>query len=134
MNDYSYNDMLKMQSEAKRRVLEMQKRSKDVVQNFSGNKKEQENRQSTVREDDLPRVPKAISFPAELHSNSQGIKSHKSKAVQGRGFDIRGALESVFGNLSQDDYEKMFILSLCLLLAKENNDDSLIFSLMYLLT
>lgn len=134
MSDYSYNDMLKMQSEAKKRVLEMQKRSKDVVQNFSCNRKEQNKQECSVREEELPRVPKAISFPADLHANSQAIKNNKSKPVQGRGFDIRGALESVFGNLSRDDYEKMFILSLCLLLAKENNDDSLIFSLMYLLT
>ncbi len=134
MNEYSYNDMLKMQSEAKRRVLEMQKRSKDVVQNFSGSRALQQEHKGGAPEEELPRVPKAISFPAELHSGSRGMQNNRNKPLQGRGFDIRGTLESVFGKLTNDDYEKMLILSLCLLLAKENGDDSLIFALMYLLT
>ena len=129
MNDYTYNDMIRMQDEAKRRVLEMQKRSKSVTDSFNKAKRENEGN----CEEELPRVPKAVSLPAELHGkdskegrgHSYG-KSHKT--------DLRNTLYSVFGSLSDDDYEKMFILSLCLLLSKESKDESLILALMYILS
>lgn len=131
MSNYSYDDMLRMQSEAKKRVMEMQKRSRDAAVSFNSASQQDKSKSASFSEE-LPRVPKAISFPAELHRDSQ---SRKTGNTEGRGLSgLRSALDSVFGNLSPDDYEKMFILSLCLLLAKERGDDSLIFSLMYLLT
>lgn len=134
MNDYSYQDMLRMQGEAKKRVLEMQKRSRNAAESFNGRQnpvkvKEEETQQ------ELPRVPKAISYPAELHSQSHpNISKASAHGHRLNVADIRKSLTGVFGGLSDDEYEKMFILSLCLLLSKEKGDDSLIFALMYLLT
>lgn len=135
MSDYSYNDMLRLQSEAKKRVMEMQKRSKAVAENFNSGHSEKKEAKESAGEEELPRVPRTISYPAELHASQQ--KQHGAmRSMRGNGtvLDIRKALTSVFGDLSNDDYEKMFILSLCLLLTKESKDDSLIFALMYLLT
>lgn len=39
-----------------------------------------------------------------------------------------------FNNMSREELERMFILSLCLLLSHEEADDSIILGLMYLLT
>lgn len=136
MSDYSYTDMVKMQNEAKQRVLEMQKRSRDVLKSYNGEHATVKERkhEKPYSEEELPRVPKTISFPAELPTNSRQQPNNRGHSANGRGLDLRAALNSVFGNLSEDEYEKMFILSLCLLLAEEHGDDSLIFSLMYLLT
>lgn len=131
MNDYTYQDMMRMQNEAKQRVLEMQKRSRNAADSFNGVHKNAA-RERDLQTEELPRVPKKISYPAELHGAS--VHNHSSvRAQQGRAFDIRGTLKSVFGDLSGDDYEKMFILSLCLLLTKDGADESLIMALMYLL-
>lgn len=130
MNDYTYQDMMRMQSEAKRRVIEMQKRSKDVADNF--------NTKRTVTDipedrEELPRIPRAISYPAELPTQPRH-NEHRKKALAVPVTEIKNMLASAFGNLTGDDYERMFILALCLLLSKEGTDESLIIALMYLLT
>lgn len=130
MNDYTYQDMMRMQSEAKQRVLEMQKRSRNAAESFNGIQKNSAPKKEEPQEE-LPRVPKKISYPAGLHDGMSNQSVRKSRA--GQGIDIRNTLKSVFGNLSADDYEKMFILSLSLLLTKDGADESLIMALMYLL-
>ncbi len=133
MSDYTYQDMMRMQSEAKQRVLEMQKRSRSAAESFNGRNKAGST--EPPPQEELPRVPKAISYPADLKgSQSQLGRSGRSSTQRHAELDLRGALQSVFGNLTDDDYEKMLIMSLCLLLSRENKDDSLIFALMYLLT
>lgn len=132
MSDYSYQDMLKMQSEAKKRVLEMQKRSRDAAESFTMRGKRETSEEALSEE--LPRVAKAISYPTEIGSQNQRMKQGAFSGQGKNSLDIRRALTSVFGNLTSDEYEKMFILSLCLLLSKEREDDSLIFALMYLIT
>lgn len=131
MNDYTYQDMMRMQSEAKQRVLEMQKRSRNAAESFNGIQKNSAPKKEEPQEE-LPRVPKKISYPAGLHDGMSNKAVSKSRA--GQGIDIRNTLKSVFGNLSADDYEKMFILSLSLLLTKDGADESLIMALMYLLS
>ena len=129
MNDYTYNDMMRMQDEAKRRVLEMQKRSKNVTDSFNKSNKGSEN----GKEDVLPRIPKAVSLPAGLHDADNKDRRGHTDGKNNKA-NLRNDLYSVFGSLSDDDYEKMFILSLCLLLARESKDDTLILALMYLLS
>lgn len=131
MNDYTYQDMMRMQSEAKQRVLEMQKRSRNAADSFNGTQKNYVPPKEEPQEE-LPRVPKKISYPAGLHTGHPNQTAQK-KVHAGQGIDIRNSLKAVFGNLSGDDYEKMFILSLCLLLTKDGADESLIMALMYLL-
>ena len=134
MNDYTYQDMMRMQTEARERVLEMQKRSKNAADSFNGTQKayQQGNQQDSFQDpEELPRVPRKISYPAGLrevvHRNSHPVHN------KGPGIDIRRTLKSVFGDLSGDDYEKMLILSLCLLLTEDGADESLVMALMYLL-
>ncbi len=135
MSDYTYQDMMRMQSEAKQRVLEMQKRSKSAAESFNGHSRA-EKIDTLSPQQELPRVPKAISYPADLKGSQAraALSHHQTRERHNPLTDIRGALQSVFGNLSEDDYEKMLIMALCLLLSEEQKDDSLIYALMYLLT
>lgn len=133
MSDYTYKDMMRMQSEAKQRVLEMQKRSKRVADNFNDKSRSADNDNRVENDDDLPRIAKAISYPTEITSaySRQSYENTKNKNIVS---DIRESLKKVFGNITGGDSEKLFIMSLCLLLAEESTDDSLIIALMYLLT
>ena len=47
---------------------------------------------------------------------------------------LTAALRNVFGDLSGEEAEKMFLLALCLLLHQENGDEGLLMAMMYLLT
>ena len=132
MSDYSYQDVMRMQLEAKKRVLEMQKRSRYAAERFNGQKSEPESENREREEEtELPRIPKKISYPTEI---SVAGKKQGSRQAKVGGINIRKIISDVFGNMNDDEYEKMFLLSLCVLLAKEQSDDSLIFALMYLLT
>lgn len=135
MSDYTYDEMFRMQNEAKQRVLEMQKRSRAVVKSFSAGKSEEARSESTEPQEELPRVPRAIKYPAELPEQHarQVIQQGSRKKSTGIA-DIRRLFGSFFSDFTDDDYEKMLILSLCLLLTREKGDDSLILALMYLLT
>ena len=97
--------MLKMQGEAKKRITEMQNRSRFAA--------EQMNR--------------------ELHGNDGPFLQTSPSA------EIRkqAPVETAVGKISShnaDDTERMFILSLCMLLSSEGADEALIVALMYLLT
>lgn len=131
MSEYSYQDVMRMQSEAKQRVLEMQKRSRYAAERFNGQKGEATEEKHPDEETELPRIPKAISYPTELPS---ARKRQGTRQVNTGGINIRKAIFDMFGNLSADDYEKMFLLALCVLLSQEQCDDSLILALMYLMT
>lgn len=134
MNDYSYGEILRMQEEAKQRVMDMKKRSRSFADSFS----------SSAPGNAVPDKPKAVSLPVEYdrpfvkrrtsqcaEREKTGVKE-ENKAQKKEG--LPSALKKVFGELGDDGAERMFILSLCLLLVSENCDDELILSLMYLLT
>ena len=93
MNDYSYNDILRMQDEAKKRVLEMQKRSRAAADNFNNGSRINAQVHPTEKEE-LPRVPRAISYPAQLQSqhNKNARNPGKGKSNGVAGFDIKNAL------------------------------------------
>ena len=90
-------EMRARQEEAKRRVLEMQSRSRFAA--------EQMNR--------------SLGNPSEEAAPQQRNRSEPAKGIQ---------------NMSREELERLFILSLCLLLSQEEADQSVILGLMYLLT
>lgn len=133
MNDYTYKDMMRMQSEAKQRVLEMQKRSKAAASHYNYEReKNKVNREDNEdNRSELPRIAKAISYPTEITTGRKITGTEKDKKIV---TGLRYSLKKIFGNIANGDSEKLFIMSLCLLLAEENTDDSLIVALMYLIT
>lgn len=90
-------EMRARQEEAKRRVLEMQSRSRFAA--------EQMNR--------------SLGNPSGEPAPKQADRSEPAKGIQ---------------NMSREELERLFILSLCLLLSQEEADQSVILGLMYLLT
>lgn len=134
MNGYSYPEMQKMQEDAKRRVMEMKKRAKLCAESFSG-----ETEKSAPAA--LPDEPKAVRLPVEfdrtqsVHGKAREDKpfSREKEPAQNKTVFL-SAPGNLFGNMSPDEVERMFILSLCLLLSNEHADDELLLSLMYMLT
>ena len=184
MNEYSYQDLLRMQEEAKARVMEMRRRSRFVAEDFSG--RERTNAESGERraengpemrttnrggedspQGDAPERAHVIRMPVELPEHRRAGSSEASapkeenvvppaapepatkpapgpaagpgasageKQNAARGNPLPAALRHVFGEMDREETEKMFLLSLFLLLSQENGDEGLLLSLMYLLT
>ena len=182
MNEYSYQDLLRMQEEAKARVMEMRRRSRFVAEEFTGRENtraesgerraemqygrgmrttdrggedsssgESPERAHVIRMPvELPEprraepsdasppkeesaVPAAAPEPAAVPAAAATGSSPK-KQNAARGNPLPAALRRVFGEMDREETEKMFLLSLFLLLSQENGDEGLLLSLMYLLT
>ena len=76
----------------------------------------------------------AAADPGAGASAPEGSSAGKVKNAARGGFSLPAALRGIFGNLGEEETEKMFILALCLLLSQENGDEGLLLSLLYLLT
>ena len=141
MNDYSYRDIMRMQEEAKARVMEMQRRSRFLAEDFAGGEARAECGERSAEIQKEPRA-RAIRMPVELpeaRAESGGrsgpsAESGVRRAEMRQGTGLTAALRNVFGDLSGEEAEKMFLLALCLLLHQENGDDGLLMAMMYLLT
>lgn len=156
MSDYTYQDLLRMQEEAKARVMEMRRRSRFLTEEYPP---ELSARAAPVpqapppRRDGTPDHAEAIRMPVDLSrekppepeeqraGNGQDPpRAVKQAAAQGVKNAARGsaglpvALRNIFGGLGEEETEKMFILALCLLLSQENGDEGLTLALLYLLT
>ena len=144
MNDYSYRDIMRMQEEAKARVMEMQRRSRFLAEDFAGGETRAE---SGVRSAEIPEEPqerraRAIRMPVELPKAraESGVRREPSaesgvrSAEMRQGAGLTASLRNVFGHLDEEETEKMFLLALCLLLHQENGDEGLLLAMMYLLT
>lgn len=129
MTGYGSKDMLTMQNEAKQRVMEMHRKSKLAANTFNNANVSQKKND----EENLPRIPKATSFPTEIPQSGKGrVKlngnSANTKTQPGQLF------RNLLAGISDGDSEKLLIMSLCMLLSEESSDDSLIVALMYILT
>lgn len=177
----NYDDMKRMQAAAERRVSEMDRRSRFIVDSINGSGGGQRpecaecGNFKPVR--DVP-VPKNIKMPVEFspppvkNTPERTVSSEKPhfvyeptpRPVSGNnggnvrpnggtnsggtnrsgnnGGEIRrtniyggsGGSSNFLGNLSKDDTERLFLLSLCMLLKNENADEELITALMYIMT
>ena len=157
MKEYTYNDLLAMQEEAKQRVMEMQKKSKYAVEDMNKtvfqntvNKtvKETAEKRQTHSPHTVPiaQQPKSIQYPTGLVNSSQDKNKNTfaknspaknaDKCNTGKmppKNDIALNFFNVFGKLSREESEKMLILALCLLLSNEQADENLIMALLYLI-
>lgn len=148
MNEWSSEEMRRLQDEAKKRVLEMKARSRFAAEDMN----------KTVGETSsfpdprfvkAPDVPRAIKMPVELPERKRTFVKEqdekiKQEAASGPSETIKkterkesapsALIKNIFGNLSDDDLERMFVLSLCLLLSYEHTDDEIILALMYILS
>ena len=106
--EYSYNDLVRMQEQAIRRVRDMQERARLTVQ-------EQE---VTIPEE---------SQPAESVSVQEKTDKKPQTPLQ------KPVVQNPLSNLLNIDKDKAVILPLLLLLGKESSDNILLLALMYIM-
>lgn len=117
MRDYTYQDMLKMQEEAAKRVREMKKRAAIAVEDES----ESIPSAGSVRKN-LPDEVKHISYPVELPERTQDVsRPQESKQPSG-----------LLSFLTQDK-DAMLILALLAVIGQEEKDYMTSLALMYIL-
>ncbi len=131
MRDYTYQDMLKMQEEAAKRVREMKKRAAIAVEDESGF----ENIPTTVRKV-LPDEVKHISYPVELpgQKEEQNEKQNE-KQNEERNEEHGEKKKSPSGILSfiTQDKDALLILALLAVIGQDEKDYLTSLALIYLL-
>ena len=128
MAQYSYSDIMKMQNDAARRVEEMQKRARSV----SGldevqNEKPRESGTATVK-NQPKRIPMPDDYLEKLKNYAGGSTPRGENTEPAKRDERRGVL-----HLPEIDDDRALILSLVLLLAEENADETLLLALLYML-
>ncbi|MBR2875872.1 MAG: hypothetical protein IKC01_01925 [Clostridia bacterium] len=153
MADYSYNEIMKMQNDAIKRVNEMQKRAKSVVNELTEEEKPLQKTASPKKEDAVKRIKMPNDYLDELKSfaatSSYFEQNNKKDDVQPHHHPEQNTNHTkntaentvnsndLFKNLlggMELDSDKTLILSLILLLTEEKADEMLILSLLYMLT
>ncbi len=157
MADYSYNEIMKMQNDAIRRVNEMQKKAKIVIS------KEDVVEDTFTENDDFGGISekkadavKRIKMPNDYLNELKGFASTssyfedsvKKEKIKNQEINLskkesnnlnrvsnsfEDKIKSLFGDFSLDS-DKALILSLVMLLSEEKADEMLILALLYLLT
>ena len=121
MADYTYQELMKMQSDAIRRAEDMQSRARRTAGFNDG---EGEEKQQLP-----PQEPRRVKMPegylASEKTNNQNTPQNKSNSI----------FESIKSGLSDIniDSDKALLLSLIMLLSEEKADELLIMALIYML-
>ena len=155
MADYSYNEIMKMQNDAIRRVNEMQKRAKFVVEEANEEEKiPQKEREVEVNNNNtLKRVKMPNDYLDELKGfastssyfekeeevnkavteNKEQKEERKEYTGKTQNINQNDFFKNILGDLNLDS-DKALVLSLILLLTEEKADEMLILALLYILT
>ena len=154
MADYSYNEIMKMQNDAIRRVNEMQKRAKFVVEEANEEEKipqkEREvevNNNNTIKRVKMPNdyldelkgfASTSSYFEKEevkktVRENKEQKEERKEYTGKTQNINQNDFFKNILGDLNLDS-DKALVLSLILLLTEEKADEMLILALLYILT
>ncbi len=147
MAEYSYNDIMKMQNDAIKRVNEMQKRAKTVVEEINEEKTQAREIQTPQNSQNIKRVKMPDDYLDELKSfasTSSYFEGNKSEPIKREYVKEKeenrpplkpqnDMLKNILGDLNMDS-DKALILSLILLLTEEKADEMLILALLYILS
>ena len=156
MAEYSYNEIMKMQNDAIRRVNEMQKRAKAVVGEELKEEKAplqevtmQQNKNNSVKRVKMPNdyleELKGFASTSSYFENDNSDNEEKKQPTQ-KETNEKNNIQHSIKNQSQNDFfknilgelnldsDKALILSLILLLTEENADEMLVLALLYMLT
>lgn len=117
MADYTYNELMKMQNDAIKRVEDMQKKARCTAGLDSSEKKAE----TPVEK------PKHIPMPQNY------LKTNKEAAPQPEsGNGLNDNIKNIIKDINVDS-DTALLLSLLLLLTEENADETLIMALLYIL-
>ena len=126
-NEYTYQDMLKMQEDAAKRVREMKKRAALAVSD------EPPQRSPDDGSKKLPDEVRHISYPVELPASSHGEPGNRNDDQRDQ--SEASSREPVNGLLSllTEDPDAMLILSLLAVIGQDEQDTITSLALLYLL-
>ena len=148
MADYSYNEIMKMQNDAIRRVNEMQQKAKSVVREVNEKSVTEKKPQTDHNADTLKRVKMPNDYLKELKNFASSsyfegeeakseINEEKTESFENtNNLKLKkedNIIKNIFGDFDLDS-DKALILSLILLLTEEKADEMLILSLLYILS
>lgn len=118
MADYTYQELMKMQNDAIRRVEDMQKKARQTA----GLDNTETKKKIPVEE------PKHIPMPQNYLKTEKNSAPQPAQQGSNSNSNIKNLLMDI--NIESDT---ALLLSLLLLLAEENADESLIMALLYIL-
>lgn len=151
MAEYSYNEIMKMQNDAIKRVNEMQKRAKTVVDEIN---EEKERYQEPPKKQNSPHNVNRVKMPNDYldelksfastsshfekseneQNNTRNYKESNSKKEEPKQPSFQNDnVKNILNDLNLDS-DKALILSLILLLTEEKADEMLILALLYILS
>ncbi|MBR5233875.1 MAG: hypothetical protein IKW03_06665 [Clostridia bacterium] len=114
MADYTYNDMLRMQEEAARRVREMKKRA------------------AIVAEEDESPVRKSIPLPDDVKYYSMPVNIEKDETDDAEKTVVVSKKQSFMGKFASDK-DALIIVAILSVLSQEKTDWLIILALVYIL-
>lgn len=127
--EYSYNDLVKMQEQAIRRVRDMQERARLTMQEHND---AQQMQRPESYEQPASSYDEQTEETKENHHSQQPENGGQSR-VQATLKPPAPKQQNPFGNLLNLDKDKAMILPLLLLLGKESSDNILLLALMYIM-
>ncbi len=127
MADYTYKELMRMQSDAVKRVEDMQRRAREVAGIDEGNNRETPQSPASVK-----REPHHIPQPEGYLPKPEKPKQQQPRNEQ-TGMPFLDGIKKGFDKFDIDE-DKALILSLVLLLSGENADEGLLTALIYMLT
>ncbi len=150
MAEYSYNEIMKMQNDAIKRVNEMQKKAQVIMnkeklsENASSEpvKKEKNSQVDSVKRIKMPNDYlndlREYASTSSYYENEENERVYEKKPAVSAVMPIKtdsveDKLKNLLGDFSLDS-DKALILSLIMLLTEEKADEMLILALLYLLT
>lgn len=163
MADYTYQELMKMQSDAIQRAEDMQRRARKSAGFYddngvmANNGNSQQGQPQEIRRDLPKRVHMPDDYLRELKEYANSVSNKKdvvAEQTEGMGFhndpEEKGAprlhnikipsakkstdgLKGILGDIKIDE-DKALLLSLVLLLSEENADEALILALLYMLS
>lgn len=124
MADYTYQELMRMQDDAVRRVEDMQRRARATA-----GIDEKSNAENNISEKPSPRhIPQPSGY---LVSSRERTREEAPERKEEKPF--LDNLRKGFGSMEIDE-DKALILSLVLLLSREGGDEELLTALIYMLT
>ena len=151
MAEYSYNEIMKMQNDAIKRVNEMQKRAQTVVDEINEEKERYHETPSTqnikqsvnrvkMPNDYLDELKSFASTSSHFEESETEQNTHRDykeanskKEEPKQHFTQKDTVKNILNDLNLDS-DKALILSLILLLTEEKADEMLILALLYILS
>lgn len=129
MRDYTYEDVLKMQEDAARRVREMKRRAAIAVE--EDEKEPRSVNKEKIKNEDLPREVKRISYPVEF--DGQGNEQFKDEKTSQDNYNESQERKQGLLEILKKDNDAILLIGILLLLCQDEKNYPAALALLYIL-